>query len=38
MEVIQDVLNDYKDNAVFEEEDLDDTLNEAGIPHQINDL
>jgi hypothetical protein len=32
MEVIQDCLNDLKDNAVFVEEDEVAALEEAGIP------
>lgn len=38
MEVIQDCLNDLKDNAVFTEEDEFAALNEEGIPLEINEL
>jgi hypothetical protein len=34
MEVIQDCLNDLKDNAVFVEEDERTAVTEAGIPIQ----
>lgn len=38
MEVIQDCLNDLKDNAVFVEEDEVAAFTEAGIPLENNDL
>lgn len=38
MEVIQDVLDDYKDNAVWTEESLDEVKEVAGIPPETSGL
>jgi len=38
MEVIFDMLNDFKDNAVFVDDSEDSALKEAGFPQENKDV